>query len=45
MTIERDKITGAWLVSQIICGRLVSRQYYGYTRREAISLFIEEAHQ
>lgn len=45
MTIERDKITGAWLVSQMIFGRLVSRQYYGYTKREAIGLFIEEVHQ
>ena len=33
MTIERHKVTGAWLISDIVAGHLVHEQYYGYTKR------------
>lgn len=39
MTIEQCPHSGAWLVSAIINGRLVTRQYYGHTKREAVGLF------
>jgi hypothetical protein len=42
MTIERIFPSGAWRVSDIIAGYLVSRQYFGYTKREAIAAFKEE---
>ena len=38
MTIERNP-EGAWIVSDIVAGYLVSRRFYGYTKREAIRLF------
>jgi hypothetical protein len=34
MTIEKN-VHGAWVVSDIIRGYLVTRFYYGYTKREA----------
>lgn len=39
MTIERIFPSGAWLVSAIVDGHLVTRIYYGHTKREAVSLF------
>ena len=42
MTIERHKVTGAWLISDIVAGHLVHEQYYGYTKREAATLFKEK---
>jgi len=41
MTIERN-YEGAYVVSDIVGGYLVTRSYYGYTRREAIALFKAE---
>lgn len=38
MTIERNP-EGAYLITEIIGGMLVSRLFYGYTKREAIRLF------
>lgn len=38
MIIERN-YQGAWVISDIIGGYRVARQYYGYTKREAIRLF------
>ena len=38
MTIERNP-KGAYLITDIIGGNLVSRLFYGYTKREAIRLF------
>lgn len=33
---------GAWQVSALVYGFLVTRTYYGYTKREALSMFREE---
>lgn len=41
MTIERT-FQGAWRVSAMIDGYLVSRQYFGYTKREAVAAFRED---
>jgi hypothetical protein len=38
MTIEHNH-AGAWIISDIIAGYLVTRTYYGYTKREAVALF------
>lgn len=37
--ISRHPVTGAWLVSDIIGGQLIKQQYYGYTKREALTAF------
>lgn len=42
MTIEKT-IQGAWKVSAIVNGYLVTKQYFGYTKKEAIALFKEES--
>lgn len=34
--------SGAFVVSAIVDNRLVSRQYQGYSRRDAIRLFVAE---
>jgi len=39
MSVNRVWHSGAWIVSQIVGGYLVSRTYYGYTKREAVALF------
>ena len=31
--------SGAWQVSAIVRGYLVTRTYYGYTKRDAVRLF------
>jgi hypothetical protein len=41
MTAERNH-AGAWVVSDIVAGYLVTRSYYGYTKREALALFKQE---
>ena len=41
VTSERGP-RGQWIVSAIVRGYLVVKQYYYYTRREAIELFIAE---
>ena len=41
MTAERNQ-AGAWIVSALVRGYLVTRRYYGYTRREAIRAFRAE---
>jgi hypothetical protein len=41
MTIEKT-ISGAWLISDISGGRLISRVYFGYSKREAVRAFIRE---
>ena len=41
MIIEKN-INGSWTISELVNGALMSRTYYGYTKREAISLFQEE---
>lgn len=41
MTIERT-FQGAYRISAIVNGYLVSKQYIGYTKREAIQAFKQE---
>jgi len=38
MIIERN-YQGAWVISDIIGGYRVARQYYGYTKAQAVALF------
>lgn len=39
--IERT-FQGAWRISAMIDGYLVSKQYMGYTKKEAVALFQQE---
>lgn len=39
MTVERVPHSGAWIVSQVTGGYLVTRTYYGYTRGQAVAAF------
>jgi hypothetical protein len=39
MIVERDKIRGCYHISTMFQGYLVTKVYYMYTRREAISRF------
>jgi hypothetical protein len=41
MTIEKT-YQGALKISDIIGGQFVSRQYFGYSKREALRLFKDE---
>jgi len=41
MTIEKT-VEGAYRITAIIGGYLVTRRYYGYTKKEAVKLFKEE---
>ncbi len=38
MSIHKNR-EGAYVISDIVAGHLFTRAYYGYTKREAISLF------
>jgi hypothetical protein len=40
MTIEKT-FQGAWRISGIVDGYLVTRQFFGYTKKEAIAAFKE----
>ena len=42
MTISKVFPSGAWQVSDIIRGYLVTRTYYGYSKREAARMFRRE---
>jgi len=37
-----ERIAGGWFVMGIVDGYLVRRRYFGYTHREALSLFHQE---
>lgn len=41
LTIERT-FQGAWKISGMVDGYLVTRQYMGYTKREAVAAFQQE---
>jgi hypothetical protein len=41
MTTEKNH-AGAWIISDMIGGYRVARQYYGYTKREAVQLFKQQ---
>jgi hypothetical protein len=38
MLIERGQY-GQWVISDLVNGYLVTRQYYGYTKKEAVREF------
>jgi hypothetical protein len=40
ITIKNTSI--GWYISALVYGRLVERNYYGFTKRAALSLFKEE---
>ena len=42
MTVEKTT-QGAWKVSDIVNGCLVTKQYFGYTKKEAIAIFKQES--
>jgi len=39
MTVERHPVNGSYVISCMLSGYLFVRNYYGYTRREAIAQF------
>lgn len=44
LTVDRNA-EGAWRVSAIVGGFLVTRCYYGFTRRESVALFRDYVEQ
>lgn len=43
MTLSIEKtFQGAWRISAMVNGYLVSEQYMGYTKREAVAMFKEQ---
>jgi hypothetical protein len=42
MTIERMFPSGGYRIDAVVDGYLVTKWYYGYTKREAIKLFKEQ---
>jgi hypothetical protein len=42
MTVERMFPSGGYRIDDVVGGYLVTKWYYGYTKREAIKLFKEE---
>jgi hypothetical protein len=40
MTIRKNH-EGAYVITDLVDGHLMTRMFYGYTKREAISLFIQ----
>jgi len=44
MTVTKD-FRGAYIISATVAGYLVTRQYLGYTKREAIAEFKAEVHK
>lgn len=41
LQIEKT-LQGAWRISGMVNGYLVSKQYFGYTKKEAIAAFQQE---
>ena len=42
MTIERSSVTGAYIIYTDVNGHLMTRTYFGYTKREAAAMFRAE---
>jgi hypothetical protein len=42
MLVEKN-YEGAWIISDIVGGYLVTRRYYYYSKREALAMFRAEA--
>jgi len=45
VTVEKAFPSGAWRISDIVRGVLVTRVYFDYTKKEAVALFKEEMKQ
>jgi hypothetical protein len=45
MSVSKSFPSGAFVVTAIIDGQLVTRRYFGYTQREAKQAFREEIKQ
>ena len=45
MIIEKKKMNGAIQISDIIDGKLITKTYIGYTKKEAMNLFKKEIDQ
>ena len=45
MTIEKVFPSGAYRISDIVRGVLITRVYFDYTKKEAVALFKEEMKQ
>jgi hypothetical protein len=43
--IAEKTFQGAWRITDLINGYFVTRQYFGYTKREAMRRFKEETKQ
>jgi len=43
MRATKDDIRGAWVVSGLVAGHLLTRTYYGYTKQEAVAMWREES--
>ena len=41
-TITRAVPSGAWIISDFVGGYLVTRTYYGHTKRDSLRLFRAE---
>ena len=41
--IAEKNYEGAWVISDIVGGYLVTRRYYYYSKREALAMFRAEA--
>jgi len=44
LTIDKNS-EGAWLISALVGGYLITRRYYFHTKREAVDLFLSEVRQ
>lgn len=40
--VEKNRVNGSWIVSDFVGGYLVTRVYYGYTKRESVARFTLE---
>ena len=45
MTVEKLFPSGAYIVSDVIDGWLVTKKYYGYSKRGALRMFKQEYYQ
>lgn len=45
MTVERVRHSGAYCICGTVNGHLLTRTYYGYTRRDAVALWRQYARE
>jgi hypothetical protein len=41
MTVSKNH-EGAYVISQVVSGYLITKRYYGYTKSEAVAMFTQE---